>query len=104
MSAIVRPDAAQQRLGLKSSHFDEHFVWHKDDEPNIPGTNIPRLKPVPLGVRAIGFFSDELDSLITALRALRDSGVDSLPFPPRPLPQQPKRERETPQRARRARR
>ena len=35
----------------------------------MPGTNVPRLRPVPLGPRAVGFFNDELQDLIEALPA-----------------------------------
>jgi hypothetical protein len=82
MSAIERPDAARKRLGVKTTHFSENFVLRNEDDPFLPGTTIPRLRPVPLGIRAIGFLSDEIDALIKALRQLRDSGA----APPRISP------------------
>ena len=63
------------RLGVAKTKFFEDFVFHPDrpDEGEyLPGTNVPRLKPVSLGEKAIGFFDDEVDQLIEALRRERD--------------------------------
>ena len=71
---IERQKGAQQRLGSGNTHFNQNFVLRDPDDPFVPGvvgtdgTPIPRLKPVPLGKRAIGFFSDEIDALQDALR------------------------------------
>jgi predicted DNA-binding transcriptional regulator AlpA len=102
-TGIERKDAAQQRLGVKRSFFWANYVHHSEDDPYLPGTTIPRLKPVQLGLRAIGFFTDEIDALLEALRALRDSGQ----APPRTLPRtasRPQRPRQTCSVARGARR
>jgi hypothetical protein len=52
--------------------FDENYV-DRGGNPLVPNTDIARLRPVQLGPRAIGFFSDEIDNFIEALRRLRDS-------------------------------
>ena len=41
----------------------------------MPGTTIPRLKPIILGPRARGFIDDEVDALIEALCTWRDSAA-----------------------------
>ena len=63
------------RLGVGKTKFNEDYVYHPDrpDEGEcVPGTDVPRLKPVPLGEKAIGFFDDEIDALVEGLRAERD--------------------------------
>jgi hypothetical protein len=37
----------------------------------VPGTKIPRVKHVPIGVRNIAYFEDEIDELLNALGKLR---------------------------------
>lgn len=72
-----------ERLGCGRTKFDEDYVLKNEDNPFVPNTDnrVKRVRPVPLGERARGFFSDEIDALIAALRALRDA----TPFaPPRP--------------------
>jgi hypothetical protein len=58
--------------------FDENYV-DRGGNPLVPNTDIPRLRPVQLGARAIGFFSDEIDNLIEALRRLRDTTPRKVP-------------------------
>jgi predicted DNA-binding transcriptional regulator AlpA len=71
---ILRPKVTQARLGLGKTIFNDNYVDHgRDGEACIPGTDIPRLRPVPLGPRCIGFPSDEVDQLLERLRALRDA-------------------------------
>jgi hypothetical protein len=41
--------------------------------PFLPGTTIPRLRPVPLGERNVGYLEHEIDDLIDALAAQRDA-------------------------------
>jgi hypothetical protein len=75
MSArIERPKLAAARLGVGPTKFDEDFV-DKGSDPFVPGTDgkVKRVRPVPLGKRAVGFFSIEIDELIEALRAFRDA-------------------------------
>ena len=61
--------------------FDENYGDKGGNESLIPGTDIPRLRPVPLGPRAIGFFDDELDNVIEALRRMRDARPKMAPKP-----------------------
>jgi hypothetical protein len=57
-------------LPVGRSKFFEDFVEHAKSGPYVPGTTIPRLKAVPLGQRAIGFFDDKIEELIEALGQL----------------------------------
>jgi hypothetical protein len=69
--AIVRYSAAHARLGdVGRDFFDAHFVLTDENDPFVPGTNIPRLRRVYLGPRVPDFFSEALDSLIDAVVAL----------------------------------
>jgi hypothetical protein len=79
---ILRPKDARVRLGVAKTHFDENFVHRDSADASVPGAGgtVPRLRPVPLGIRAIGFFSDEIDTVIEALRRWRDQQ----PAAPRP--------------------
>jgi hypothetical protein len=61
--------------------FYEDFVWRPGGDDFVPGTTIPRLRLVKLGLRATGCFSDEVFALVEALRTARDS---ALPSPPPP--------------------
>ena len=75
--------APWERLGCGRTKFDEDYCLKNEDDPFVPNTDnkVKRVRPVPLGERARGFFADEIDDLIEALRALRDA----TPFmPPRP--------------------
>lgn len=71
---IERRKSAAARIGVGATVFDERYV-DKGDDPFVPGTSsqVLRVRPVALGKRAIGFFSDEIDRLIEQLRALRDA-------------------------------
>jgi hypothetical protein len=66
---IVRQPVACERLGVGNTVFHAKFVG----EGFVPGTDVPRLKPVPLGLRSVGYFSDEIDALIEGLRRHRDA-------------------------------
>jgi hypothetical protein len=70
---VERPTTTAARLGVGRTSFHERFVDHGDGNDLVPGTDIKRLRPVPLGAKAIGFLSDEVDALIEALRRLRDA-------------------------------
>jgi hypothetical protein len=63
------------------SKFEQDYVDHGDGNALVPGTNIRRLRRVPLGPKAGGYFDDELAQLIEALRQLRNS------TPPQPRPE-----------------
>ena len=70
---ILRPKATYEKLGCGKTKFDEDYRYHSPDNPFVPGTNIPRLKPIPLGERNIGYLEHEADALIAALARLRDA-------------------------------
>ena len=73
MANIERIEVTRARLGVGISQFTDKFVDHGNGDDLVPGTNIKRLKPIYLGRKTIGFFSDEIDALIEALRNHRDS-------------------------------
>jgi hypothetical protein len=76
MPAILRPNRVHgvgNPLPVGATKFDADYVWHSESDPYVPGTNIPRLRPVQLGERAKGFFDDEVAALVEALRLLRDA-------------------------------
>src|SRR5262245_17956158 len=60
------------RLGIGKTNFFLNFVHHSDDDPNVPGTDVPRLKLLRLAVNAAAAFDDEIDALIEGLRRFRD--------------------------------
>jgi hypothetical protein len=71
---IERKKTAVPRLGVGKSFFEENLVLSDPDERHVPGivrndgTPIPRVKPVPLGAYAVGFYSADIDGLIEAMR------------------------------------
>jgi len=69
---ILRPKATYQKFGCGKTKFDEDYRYHGPDNPFVPNTEIPRLKPLPLGERNIGYLEHEADALIDALAKLRD--------------------------------
>jgi predicted DNA-binding transcriptional regulator AlpA len=81
-NSILRLQATLARIGVKKTKFLDDFVLHSDSDPFIPGTDIPRLRKVQLGERAVGFFDDEVDAVIEAFRDFRDHQVPSTPRPP----------------------
>jgi predicted DNA-binding transcriptional regulator AlpA len=77
---LLRPKAARERVGVKRTKFDADYVDHgREGERNIPGTDIPRVRPVPLGPRAIAFIEAEIDELIERLARRRDTHPETLP-------------------------
>src|SRR6516164_6799167 len=70
---ILRPKEARARVARGRTAFEENYRFHAPDDPHVPGTNIPRLRPVPLGPRNIGYLEHEIDALIDALAELRDT-------------------------------
>ena len=70
---ILRPKETWASLGCGKTKFDEDYRFHTPDDPFVPGTEIPRLKPIPLGERNIGYLEHEKDALIDALAELRDA-------------------------------
>jgi hypothetical protein len=80
--AIERYPAAPMRFGdVGRDFFDTNFVLKDPSDPFVPGTQIPRVRPVALGPRVVGFFAEELDRLVDALRAWRDAQPFTPPAP-----------------------
>jgi hypothetical protein len=86
MANILRGRAAWQKVGVGRTNFFENFVLNDDSDPYVPGTDgeVRRVRPIPLGERAIGFIEDEVDVLIEDLRRWRNSR----PLQPRKQPEQ----------------
>ena len=57
MANILRPPAARQKVSVKRTKFHEDYVLHDENDPYVPGTEgqVRRVRPVPLGERAVGF-------------------------------------------------
>ncbi len=66
------------RLPLSRSKFYDAIVLHDEADPNIPGTDIPRVRIVKLAGNASGFVEGEIDRVNAALIKLRDA----TPFTP----------------------
>jgi hypothetical protein len=60
-------------FGVGVTKFNEDFVLHDENDPYVPGTKVRRLRRVPLGERAFGFFEDETYALVEGLRTHRDA-------------------------------
>jgi hypothetical protein len=75
MARILRGQAAWQKVGVGRSKFNEDFVLKDENDPFVPDTDdrVRRVRPIALGERTVGFFEDELDVLIEALRQWRNS-------------------------------
>jgi len=69
---IVRSKGARAMLGVGNTRFFEDYVYRGGDEL-IPGTDVPRLRPVALGQRSVGYFVDEIQALAAGLRRYRDA-------------------------------
>jgi predicted DNA-binding transcriptional regulator AlpA len=70
---IVREPEACSRLACRRTKFREHYRLNDPAKPNVPDTEIPRLRPVHLGPRNVGYLEEEIDALIDALAELRDT-------------------------------
>jgi predicted DNA-binding transcriptional regulator AlpA len=64
---ILRLKQVLNRLACGKTKFEEDYRYHTPDDPYVPGTDIPRVKPIPLGPRNVGFLEHEIDELIDAL-------------------------------------
>ena len=73
-SSLYNNRGRRGRLGIGKTCFHENFVSNPDRpaEDFTAGTRVRRLRPIPLGLKAVGFASDEVDELIEALRRERD--------------------------------
>ena len=76
MRRILRAKEAWAKLACGKTKFEEDYRHHSDNDPHVPGTDIARVKPIPLGERLIGFLEHEIDDLIDALAELRDAIPD----------------------------
>jgi hypothetical protein len=58
------------------TNFWANFVHDENGPPvqNIPGTDVPKLRLVNIGLRARAAFDDEVYALVEGLRAWRDKG------------------------------
>jgi predicted DNA-binding transcriptional regulator AlpA len=72
---IVRNKEAYLRLGVGHTKFHEDYVLRDPADPFVPGTRIPRLRRIPIGVRNVGFLDHEIDQLIEAFGKLGDADV-----------------------------
>jgi hypothetical protein len=68
-------------IPVKRTSFLDNYVYRPAGDKCLPGTDIPRLRLVKLGARALGAFDDEIAALIEALRTARDEKL--LRAPPR---------------------
>jgi predicted DNA-binding transcriptional regulator AlpA len=68
---LTRLKQAYGCLGCGKTKFYQDYRLNDPAEPYVPGTTIPRLRPIHLGPRNIGFLGSEIDDLIDALAALR---------------------------------
>jgi predicted DNA-binding transcriptional regulator AlpA len=68
---IAREKAACAQLACGKTKFRGDYRLNDPAEPYVPGTTIPRLRPIHLGPRNIGFLEHEIDELIDAIAALR---------------------------------
>jgi hypothetical protein len=93
---IERRKGAAGRVGVGLTVFDGRFT-DKGDDPFVPGTDgqVLRVRPVLLGKRAVGFFSDEIDRLIEQLRAFRDAAPRTPPKPAVPARFHPSKHRKS---------
>jgi hypothetical protein len=86
-----------ERIGVGRTKFDEDYCLKDENDPFVPKTNdqVKRVRPVPLGDRARGFFNDEIDTLIEGLREVRDATPFVPPVPAVPVQFHPKRKRQS---------
>jgi hypothetical protein len=64
---ILRRKEAMSRLSCGLTKFTSDYEYRNEAEPFVPGTEIPRLRPIRLGPRYRGYLEHELDGLIEAL-------------------------------------
>ena len=69
---ILRANEARARIARGRTAFEDNYRFHSADDPYVPDTTIPRLRPIPLRPRNVGYLEHEVDDLIDALAKLRD--------------------------------
>jgi len=62
------------RLAIGRSCFYANFVLRDENDPFIPGTDVPRLRLLQLAANATAAFDNEIDAVIEGLRKWRDAG------------------------------
>jgi hypothetical protein len=67
MRKILRRKEAMSRLGCGKTKFSLDYEFHDEADPFVPGTQVPRVKSIPLGPVNIGFLESDIDALIDAL-------------------------------------
>ena len=53
---------------VSKSKFFADYVWRDGGEPTIPGTDVPKLRLIPLGPKARGAVSDDINRVIEGLQ------------------------------------
>lgn len=61
-------------IPVGKTNFHTNYIHDDAGPPDqfIPGTNVPKLKLVHIGPRAVAAFDDEVAALLEGLRAARD--------------------------------
>jgi hypothetical protein len=75
MSKILRfPQTfgPQGVIPVKHTKAYEDFIFRPGGPTTVTGTNLPRLRRVPLGPRAIGFLESKVVELVAGLAALSE--------------------------------
>jgi hypothetical protein len=67
------------RLGISRSTFHDNFVLKSEDDPFIPGTDVPRLRLLHLATNAAAAFDDEIDAVVEGLKRWRDKSFVDRP-------------------------
>jgi hypothetical protein len=74
MGRLIRLRDAYGRGGVvpvgRTKFFDD-FVLNSEADPFVPNSEIPRLKLIPLGERAMALDLDEVNSFVDQLKQLR---------------------------------
>jgi hypothetical protein len=61
---------------LSRSKFYKDFVLSDPADPNIPGTDIPRLRPVHLGGKSVAIDDDDASRVVEALKDFHASKAE----------------------------
>ena len=73
MARLLRKREIFARLACGRTKGHEDFIYHPGGPETVPDTDIPRLKLIHIGPRAVRGTEDEVDRLIEALRRHRDA-------------------------------
>jgi hypothetical protein len=71
ISRAAQVYGAGNPLPVGKSKFWADYVLRSEDDVYIPGTSVKRLRPIALGPKARGFDDDEINAVISGLRAER---------------------------------